>query len=119
MRAKGVVFTLGLFFGMTAGLYAGTIADTGSANNLIGVASRPDTNAPFEIETGDDFLATTRVALHSGTFTGLLVGNLTVPAVQSVKLEIYRVFPNDSNTLRIPTFPTRNNSPSDVAFVTY
>jgi hypothetical protein len=29
---------------------------------------------------------------------------------------MYRVFPLDSNTVRLPQVPTRNNSPSDVAF---
>jgi len=33
-----------------------------------------------------------------------------------VRIEIYRVFPNDSDTARTPNVVTRVNSPSDVAF---
>jgi len=35
-----------------------------------------------------------------------------------VVVEIYRVFPKDSDAQRTPRVPTRNNSPSDVAFDT-
>src|SRR5262249_17230700 len=33
-----------------------------------------------------------------------------------IKVEIYRVFPNDSDTQRTPNVPTRTNSPADVEF---
>ena len=33
-----------------------------------------------------------------------------------MRIEIYRVFPLDSDTVRTPQVPTRANSPSDVAF---
>src|SRR5262249_15277946 len=56
--------------------------------------------------------------------TGLLTGGATPSDVSNVVVEIYRVFPNDSDVGRTsgpPTFstnqvPTRVNSPSDVAF---
>jgi hypothetical protein len=59
--------------------------------------------------------------LTSATFTGLLTG--ASPTIGEVRVEIYRVFPNDSNVGRTsgpPTFstsqvPTRVNSPSDIA----
>src|SRR5262249_56507759 len=44
-----------------------------------------------------------------------------VPAgatVNQVVVEIYRVFPKDSNTVRTIHVPTRANSPSDVVFNT-
>jgi hypothetical protein len=61
--------------------------------------------------------------INSATFTGLLVGGTPSDITQTV-VEIYRVFPNDSDVTRTsgpPTFstakvPTRVNSPSDVAF---
>ncbi len=119
MSARTVVSTIALGFGIAIQMFAGTIANTGTPNNQIGVASRPDAGGLFEIETGDDFITATPVNLVSGTFTGLLVGSVAVPTVQDIGLEIYRVFPNASDTGRLPNVTTRANSPSDVAFTTY
>jgi len=84
------------------------------------VATRPDSTGKFEIEAADDFVLTTGASITSATFTGLMP---TGASVSNVVVEIYRVFPLDSNTGRTsgpPTFstnnvPTRVNSPSDVA----
>ncbi len=95
---------------------------TGAVNNLMATASRPDAAGKFEIEAADDFVLTgSQTRLTSATFTGLLTG--ASPTIGEVRVEIYRVFPNDSNVGRTsgpPTFstsqvPTRVNSPSDVA----
>jgi hypothetical protein len=92
---------------------------------MIGIATRPGLPGSFEIEAGDDFVATSPVSITSASFVGLEVpGTGSVPAVQDLVLEIYRVFPNDSDVGRTsgpPTFatsqvPTRVNSPADVAF---
>ena len=93
-----------------------TLYFNGTPTNLIGIASHPP--APTsENEAGDDFLLANPATVNSATFTGLLVPTAGgLPAVQSVDVEIYRVFPNDSNTVRTLTVPTRANSPSDVAF---
>src|SRR5438270_13116870 len=118
-------------FAMTATLmliagvgYAGPFFfSTGTVNNLMATASRPDTLGKFEIEAADDFILTgSQTSLTSATFTGLLTG--ASPTIGEVRVEIYRVFPNDSNVGRTsgpPTFstsqvPTRVNSPSDVEF---
>ena len=93
---------------------------TGNPDGRIATASRPDIGT-FEIESADDFLATTPIQINSATFTGLLTG--ASPTVGQVVVEIYRVFPNDSNvgrtsgppTFSTPQVPTRVNSPSDVA----
>jgi VPDSG-CTERM motif len=83
-------------------------------NNLIGTASRPESTGKIEIESADDFLPiSTRTLITSGTFTGLIPTGATIGAV---RVEIYRVFPNDSNTMRTPNVVTRVNSPADVAF---
>ncbi|MBS0642361.1 MAG: PEP-CTERM sorting domain-containing protein, partial [Proteobacteria bacterium] len=37
-------------------------------------------------------------------------------SIGNVVVEVYRVFPKDSDTVRTPNVPTRVNSPSDVAF---
>jgi len=86
-------------------------------------ASRVDSPGKFEIEAADDFIASTSLNITSATFTGLLP---TGASIAQVQVEIYRVFPKDSDVSRTsgpPTFstsqvPTRVNSPSDVAFDT-
>jgi len=86
-------------------------------------ASRPDTGV-FEIESADDFLLTNSTLITHATFTGLLTGGATTADVGQLVVEIYRVFPLDSDvgrtsgppTFSTPEVPTRVNSPSDVAF---
>jgi hypothetical protein len=94
---------------------------TGTPDGKIATASRPDSGGAFEIESADDFVLSTQTNITSATFTGLIpVGS----SVSSMVVEIYRVFPNDSNVGRTsgpplfstPQVPTRVNSPSDVAF---
>jgi hypothetical protein len=93
---------------------------TGDPDGKIATATRPGVGA-FEIESADDFVITHSTAVTSATFTGLLPAGAKA---EDVVVEIYRVFPNDSNVNRTsgpPTFstaqvPTRVNSPSDVAF---
>ena len=78
-----------------------------------------------ETETGDDFVLTQRTSITSATFTGLVPSGTSFNAPPNVVVEIYRVFPADSDVSRTsgpPTFstpnvPTRVNSPSDVEFV--
>src|SRR5215471_3308560 len=86
---------------------------TGDPDGKTATASRPGTPGQFEIESADDFNLPTATRLTSATFTGLIPAGASV---SNVVLEIYRVFPKDSNTNRTPNVPTRMNSPSDVAF---
>jgi hypothetical protein len=97
---------------------------TGTVNNLIATASRPGpaTGVNQETESADDFLLSRTTRLNSATFTGLIPTGATP---SEVVVEIYRVFPADSNTARtgfpVPPFstaqvPARQNSPSDVEF---
>jgi PEP-CTERM motif len=94
---------------------------TGNPDGRMATATRPDAGAPFEIESADDFVLTHSTSITSATFTGLLPAGATVG---DVVVEIYRVFPKDSDVSRTsgsPTFsttqvPTRVNSPSDVEF---
>jgi hypothetical protein len=74
-------------------------------------------NGDVEYETADDFVLSSQTTLRHATFTGLLTGGATVADVSNVVVEIYRVFPKDSDVNRTPDVPTRVNSPSDVAFV--
>ena len=98
--------------------------NTGNVTNLIATATRPESSGKFEIESADDFFLTSSTSITSATFTGLLTGGATTANIGEVRVEIYRVFPADSDVTRTsgpPTFstpqvPTRVNSPSDVEF---
>jgi hypothetical protein len=79
-------------------------------------ASRPSSAGKIEIESADDFVLTTPMALTSATFTGLIPVGLPLSSIAQVRVEIYRVFPLDSDAGRTPNVNTRVNSPSDVAF---
>ena len=88
--------------------------NTGLVTNSMASASRPASTGKIEIESADDFVTTApQTTLTSATFTGLITGGATA-TIGPVTVEIYRVFPNDSNVARTPQVPTRVNSPSDV-----
>jgi len=96
---------------------------TGNVTDNVAIATRPSAGAKFEIEGADDFVLGSQTLLNSATFTGLLTGGAKTSDISQVVVEIYRVFPLDSNvgrtsgppTFSTPQVPTRVNSPSDVA----
>ena len=90
-----------------------TFFSTGGPDENIATASRPDSAGVFEIESADDFVLTRSTSITDATFTGLIPSGAKAT---SVIVEIYRVFPNDSDGRRMPKVPTRANSPSDVEF---
>lgn len=96
----------------TAGA-AGFTFSTGNPDGKMAMATRPDSPGKPEIEAADDFVLTAQTAITHASFIGLLPRS---GSVQAITLEIYRVFPLDSNTTRTPRVPTRVNSPSDVDF---
>jgi hypothetical protein len=101
---------------------------TGQPDGLMATASRPASTGQLETESADDFILNQTTDINSATFTGLLAnlpgqtGSVTPADVGQIRVEIYHVFPVDSDTARTsgaPTFstpqvPTRVNSPSDV-----
>jgi hypothetical protein len=98
---------------------------TGNTDGKIATASRPSSTGKIEIESADDFVVTGgNLSLTSATFQGLIPTGASLSGIGSVGVEIYRVFPLDSDVTRTsgaPTFstsqvPTRVNSPSDVEF---
>jgi PEP-CTERM motif len=97
---------------------------TGDPDGKMATASRPSSAGSLETESADDFVLTSRTQLTSATFTGLLPTGALLSDVQDVRVEIYRVFPLDSDvgrtsgppTFSTPQVPTRVNSPSDVEF---
>ena len=108
--------TLSLGCLLTTPTFAGTIYNNLTPNNGMAAASRPSSST-FEIETGDDFFLGNQTSINSASFVGLLVpGTGGTPSISSLVAEIYRVFPQDSDTTRTPNVLTRVNSPADVAF---
>jgi len=95
-------------------IHAAVIYNNDFPNNAIGIGSRPSAAGKIETEGADDFILPTAAILDGATFTGVLVG--TSPSITSVTVELYRVFPLDSNNPPSGNVPTRVNSPSDVAF---
>jgi len=120
---KALSLLSGLVLGLSSAPARATtfFFSTGNPDGLIGMASRPASTGKPEIEAADDFVVTDPIQINQVTFTGLVPEGATI---ESVRIEIYRVFPNDSDVTRTsgpPTFstsqvPTRVNSPSDVAF---
>ena len=110
LLVSGATFAVPFFF------------STGDPDGKMATASQPATAGKIEIESADDFVLTSPTAINSATFTGLLTGGATAANIGEVRVEIYRVFPNDSDvgrtsgppTFSTPQVPTRANSPSDV-----
>jgi len=92
-------------------LYSNLVLD-----GRMAAASRPEpATGGVEIEAADDFILSGGVFVTEFKFIGLITGGGTINLADT-NLEIYRVFPKDSDTVRTPVVPTRMNSPSDVAF---
>jgi len=107
---------LGMLFAIS--VKGAVIYDNLTPNSQMAIASRPGGPGTFEIEAADDFLLSSSTSITSASFIGLMVpGASGAPSVSDIRVEIYRVFPQDSNTVRTPNVPTRANSPSDVDFL--
>lgn len=107
---------VGLSLALASAGYAATLYNNLTPTSSIAVASRPGSTGVAEIEGADDFILNSQALINSATFTGLFVpGTAGSPAIAQILVEIYRIFPADSNTARTPAVPTRVNSPSDVA----
>jgi hypothetical protein len=91
---------------------------TGIPDGKIATIAEPANahNSQVEFESADDFVLGSETVIRHASFTGLLTGGATPEDVSNVVVEIYRLFPKDSDTTRTPGVPTRFNSPSDVAF---
>jgi hypothetical protein len=115
---------LSLLFAASCAVASPFYFSTGDPDGRIATASRPKSGSTIGIESADDFVLPTATTLTSATFTGLLPTGVQLSDVQQVVVEIFRVFPKDSDlgrTSGAPTFstslvPTRVNSPGDVVF---
>ena len=116
---------LGCLFALPAAADTPFFFSTGIPDGNMATATRPGVSA-FEIELADDFVLTKSTSITSATFTGLLPLGASAADVKDVVVEIYQVFPKDSDvgrtsgppTFSTPQVPTRVNSPSDNAFDT-
>src|SRR5262249_43185978 len=77
---------------------------TGIPDGKVATISEPANahNSQVEYESADDFVLGTETVIRHASFTGLLTGGATPRDVSNVVVEIYRVFPEDSDTTRIP-----------------
>ncbi len=87
---------------------------TGNPDGKIATLARPGSSGAIETESADDFVLADRTLINQASFTGLIPSGASLSSIQRVKVEIYRVFPADSDTNRTIHVPTRVNSPSDV-----
>jgi hypothetical protein len=93
---------------------------TGNPDGLLGALSRSESPGKIETETADDFVLTETTVINGATITGLLK-NASSAGIANVEIEVYHVFPLDSDVARTsgaPTFSTaqvvtRVNSPAD------
>jgi PEP-CTERM motif-containing protein len=102
--------------GLALAANAAELVNTGLPDGKLGALSRPGSNGSIETEAADDFILSSPALITGATFYGLINADVPVSDISQVIVEIYRVFPNDSDSGRTITVPTRTNSPSDVAF---
>ena len=92
------------------------VFNNGNVDGRLASASRPQTAGKFEIESADDFVLANRTLINSASFTGLLPSGTPLTDVSRVRVEIYRIFPKDSQNPPSGRVPSRTNSPSDNVF---
>jgi hypothetical protein len=117
MRIRSLLASLVLTIALGGYLKAGPAFNfsTGDPDGLIATATRPPSAGKIETETADDFLLSQQTKINTASFTGLLVGtDVTTGSIPRVTVDMYRVFPNESDQTRTITVPTRTNSPGDV-----
>src|SRR5262245_48309346 len=76
-----------------------TFFSTNDPDGKMATASRPQSAGKIEIESADDFILGSNTLITGATFTGLL-RNADENNIGEVRVEIYRVFPSDSDVGR-------------------
>jgi len=123
--SKATLIGAGLAFSvcLTTPLWASTFFfATGNPNGQLGALSRRASPGKIETETADDFLLQETTVITEATIFGLIPAGTPLDNIRDVEVEVYHIFPEDSDVARTsgpPTFstpkvPTRVNSPSDV-----
>src|SRR6478752_7554923 len=109
----GALLTLGVSLATPAWAASFTM-NTGTPDGKMGALSRRPSAGKIETETADDFNLQQTTVIKSATITGLIPTGTPLTNISNVEVEVYHVFPLDSNTSRIIGVPSRMNSPSDV-----
>jgi hypothetical protein len=114
-RVSLITATLSVGMWLATPAWAGTFFfSTGNPDGKLGALSRPAGSQGLETETADDFFLTQATVVNRATIHGLIPSGTTVSGIARVEVEIYHIFPLDSNLARSANVPTRQNSPSDV-----
>src|SRR5438045_3011913 len=79
---------------------------SGAPDGRVVTLSVPSSTGNIQTETADDFVLATNTLISQATFTGLIPSGTPLTAVANVEIEIYHVFPLDSDTNRVLTVPT-------------
>ena len=95
---------------------------TGTPDGLLGALSQPAASGTLETETADDFILGQPTLIGGAVIVGLIPPGTSLADISNVEVEVYHVFPQDSDVGRTsgpPKFstdkvPTRVNSPADV-----
>src|SRR5207247_6830823 len=95
---------------------------TGTPDGRLGALSQPPASETLETETADDFILSQPTFISGAVIVGLIPPGTPLADISNVEVEVYHVFPTDSDVGRTsgpPTFPTaevpaRLNSPADV-----
>ena len=106
---------------VTVGVWLATLAcadpfrfSTNDADGKLGALSQPASSLNLETETADDFILAETTSIAQATITGLIASGTPLANIQNVEVELYHVFPTDSDQNRTPAVPSRMNSPADV-----
>jgi hypothetical protein len=88
---------------------------TGNTDGKMAALTRPAASGKLETETADDFALEQTTVISGAVITGLLVpAGTPLAGISQVEVEIYHIFPQDSDMVRAINVPTRQNSPADV-----
>ena len=113
MSLVGVLITLGVSLATPAWAASFTF-NTGVPDGKMGALSRRPSAGKIETETADDFNLQQTTVIKGATIIGLVPTGTPLTNIFNVEVEVYHVFPLDSDTLRKINVPSRTNSPSDV-----
>jgi hypothetical protein len=86
----------------------------GVPDGRLGALSRAASAGKVETETADDFILPDTTVISHATITGLVPLGAPLGNISAVEVELYHIFPLDSDTSRTQNVVTRANSPGDV-----
>src|SRR6478736_3306928 len=72
---------------------------TGNPDGKLGALSRPAGSQGLETETADDFFLTQSTVVSGATIHGLIPSGAAVSGIGRVEVEIYHIFPIDSDAV--------------------